>query len=44
MSIATIDWDAMELLPKHRCSVCAAVAVPWGRTLDDRYFCSKRCY
>ena len=43
METATIDWDAIELLPRFVCSVCTTSAVPWGRTLDDRYFCSKRC-
>ena len=43
MAIATIDWDAIELLPRFRCCVCTANAVPWGRTLDDLYFCSKGC-
>ena len=42
-NIATIDWDAIELLPRFRCCVCTATTVPWGRTLDDRYFCSKGC-
>ncbi len=43
MSHATIDWDATDLLPKFRCTVCAEVAVPYGRTPDNRYFCSQRC-
>ena len=43
MAIATINWDAIELLPRFLCCVCAETAVPWGRTLDDRFFCSKIC-
>ena len=43
MKTADINWDAIELLPSFRCCVCAAESVPWGRTPDDRYFCSKRC-
>ena len=43
MEAATINWDAIELLPKTPCCVCAKSMVPWGRTLDNKYFCSKRC-
>ena len=41
--MATINWDAIELLPRFDCCVCAGHSVPWGRSLDNRYFCSKRC-
>ncbi|MEP7084131.1 MAG: hypothetical protein ABI854_05290 [Betaproteobacteria bacterium] len=44
MQAVTIDWDRIELLPKWCCSVCAQIAVPWGRTLDNDYLCSKACY
>ena len=43
MSAATIDWDSVELLPRKQCCVCAKSKVPWGRTLDNDYFCSKQC-
>jgi len=43
MKSVTIDWDAVELLPKRTCCVCARLAVPWGRTLDDEFFCSRHC-
>jgi endogenous inhibitor of DNA gyrase (YacG/DUF329 family) len=38
-----VKWDGVELLPKHTCCVCGKTIVPWGRTLDNRYLCSKRC-
>ena len=41
--MAAINWDEIELLPRFDCCVCAAHSVPWGRTADDSYFCSKRC-
>lgn len=41
--MAPINWDECELLPRFECSVCATCVVPWGRTLDDRYFCSSHC-
>jgi hypothetical protein len=41
--MTTINWDAIELLPRFDCCVCSTNAVPWGRTLDDRYFCSAKC-
>jgi len=43
MTPVTIDWDAVELLPRRICCVCAKFAIPWGRSLDDKFFCSKRC-
>ncbi|MEP7085336.1 MAG: hypothetical protein ABI854_11400 [Betaproteobacteria bacterium] len=44
MQAVTIDWDRVELLPKWCCSVCAQIAVPWGRTLDNEFLCSKACH
>jgi hypothetical protein len=41
--MATINWDEIELLPRYDCCVCSTHAVPWGRTTDDRYFCSRYC-
>ena len=44
MQTVTIDWDSVELLPKWHCCVCAQSAVPWGRTQDNEFLCSKVCY
>ena len=41
--IPAIDWDSIELLPRHRCCVCGRHAVPWGRTVDDEFLCSHDC-
>jgi hypothetical protein len=43
MNFAPINWDAVELLPERICCVCRKIAVPWGRTLHNEYFCSKGC-
>ena len=44
MNAVTINWNAVELLPKMCCCVCARSTVPWGRTLDNKYLCSRQCY
>lgn len=44
MQAVTINWDTIELLPKMCCAACGKNTVPWGRTLDNKYLCSKRCY
>lgn len=43
MGTSAIDWNALDLLPKLQCFVCELFSVPWGRTPDDKYFCSHRC-